>query len=229
MNKNIGLIIATETEFKEIFSHGDCKTITLETFPYRIEKVIINNKEIIAINSGVGEIYAAAAAQYLISNYKVNFLLNYGVVGSLVDSLSLKSTVFIDQVFDYEFDTSAIDHCPLGYRDEYKDIYIPVLTKELKAFLDKKFPSIPTVTCASGNKFIADANFKAKLQNTYKCSICEMEASGLALIANKNNVPMLFVKGVSDTKNGSENEFYKMIEESSNVAFKLLVELINEL
>lgn len=227
MEKVIGLVIATKEEFKAIFGNKNINYTTIETKPFVIEELIINDKKIIAINSGVGEVYASIATQYLIDHYSPSIILNYGVVGSLSDELTLKSTVIIDKIFDYEFDTSAVDHCPLGFRDEFNDIYVKGINEKYKSFIKDNFKSLQFVNCASGNKFIADVNIKNELFNKYQCSICEMEALGIALAAIKNDVPTIFIKGVSDTKEGGADEFNKMIVESSGVTFNLVIDLIN--
>ncbi len=229
MEKVIGLVIATIEEFKAIFGNTNINYKTIEEYPFVIEELEIEGKKIVAINSGVGEVYAAIATQYLIDHYKPTLILNYGVVGSLRDDLNLKSTIIIDKIFDYEFDTSAIDHCPLGFREEFNSIYVKGIDENYKEFINKKFPSLELVNCASGNKFIADINVKNELFTKYHCSICEMEALGITLTAIKNNIPTLFIKGVSDTKTGGANEFSKMIKESSSTTFQLVVELIKEI
>lgn len=45
------------------------------------------NCQLYAVRCGAGEIYAAAATQYLIDKYKVAAVLNYGVVGGCTDAL----------------------------------------------------------------------------------------------------------------------------------------------
>ena len=226
MENVIGLVIATIEEFRAIFDNKDIKYKTIENSPFLIEELNIEGKKIIAINSGVGEVYSSIATQYLIDHYSPSLILNYGVVGSLRDDLNLKSTVIIDKIFDYEFDTSAVDHCPLGYREEFDSIYVKGIDKKYKNFVKEIFPEIELVNCASGNKFIAEVNFKNELYNKYQCSICEMEALGIALTAIKNNIPTLFIKGVSDTKTGGAKEFEQMIKESSSTTFELVLELI---
>lgn len=229
MEKTIGLVIATISEFKAVFGNKNINYKTIENFPFVIEELEIEGKKIIAINSGVGEVYASMATQYLIDHYSPSLILNYGVVGSLRDDLNLKSTIIIDQIFDYEFDTSAIDNCPVGYRDEFKSIYIKGIDEKYKTFIQKTFPNLELVNCASGNKFIADVEIKNSLFNKYHCSICEMEALGIALTAIKNQIPTIFIKGVSDTKTGGAEEFSKMINESSSTTFELVVELIKHI
>lgn len=226
MNKTIGLIVATDTEFNTIFLKRNFSYKTLEEVPFLIKEISINNKTILVINSGVGEIYSTMATQYLLSKYHVDCVLNYGVVGSLSDNLSLNCVVFVEKIFDYQFDLTLIDKVPLGYHNEFNSIYIPIKS-EIFTKIKNSFTHIPSVTCASGNKFVADSKEKENLQKSYQCDICEMESVGIALTCYKNNVPVIFVKGVSDTKHGGAEEYNKMVSTSSAVAFDVLLKVLN--
>lgn len=225
---NIGLVVATETEFETIFNNKSITFKTLETTPFLIKEVIMNNKKIVAINCGIGEIYSAIATQYLINKYNVNCILNYGVVGSLSDSINLNNVVFIDKIFDYQFDLSPIDNVPVGYHEELNSLYINI-TNNIFINIKNKFQNIQSVTCASGNKFISSLKEKEYLFDKYRCQICEMESLGIALTAIKNNTPAVFIKGVSDTKTGGANEYKKMVEISATAAFNVLLSIIESI
>ena len=54
-----------------------------------------------------------------------------------------------------------------------------------------------------------------------------MEAAGIYITSYVNNVPAIFIKGVSDTKTGGAEEFANMIKESSAIAFEILVDIIS--
>lgn len=219
--KKIGLVVATENEFNAIFKSTTAEHEILETEPFLIYKLKLGNNEIIAINCGIGEIYSAITTEYLITKYKVDFILNYGVVGSLSDSLSLNSTVTIDKIFDYQYDVSLIDNVEVGFHTELNSLYVKT-NQNVLDFMSKNFKDIPQVTCASGNQFITDVKIKENLANKYGCSICEMESLGIALTCLKNNVDFLFIKGVSDSKTGGAEEYKKMVDESSLKTYKIL-------
>ena len=221
--KRIGLVIATNREYSIIFNDETIKSEIVEEKPFNIHKLSINNKEIYAIKSDIGEINAALATQYLINKYEVELILNYGVVGSLKDNLEVRNVVFVNRIFDYELDISALDG-PRGYRKEFDDTYV-YPSKELLKKIKPYFQNIPEVTCASGNKFISDEGEKEFLAKEFEADICEMEALGIAIAAHKYNVPTLFVKGVSDSKSGGASEFEKMIIESSECTFKILLKI----
>ena len=72
-----------------------------EIFGYKTK-----GKKIYLIKSGIGEIYASSATQLLISEYKVDLIMNFGVCGSLNSSVGLLDTVIVKGVVQYDFDLS---------------------------------------------------------------------------------------------------------------------------
>ena len=79
-----------------------------------------NGNDVYVLHSGAGEISAAAATQLLISVYHVDMILNFGVVGSLTKEMDDIRLCVVEKVVHYQFDTSEVDHCPVGqYLEEY--------------------------------------------------------------------------------------------------------------
>jgi len=228
--KNIGLVIATKREFNTIFlpEYGlECKEV--QTNPFVVHLVEIDDKRIYAILAGVGQTMASAATQHLIDKFNVSVILNYGVVGALVDNLGVKSTVLVDKIIDYEYDTTPIEGEVLGWhKDTYPEQFLKADPKLIE-MAQKVDPSLQKVICASGNKFIVDINFKNELNKKFGAEICEMESAGIALTAHKNNVPVLYIKGVSDSRTGGADEFNNMILVSSAITYKLLLKIVKEL
>ena len=56
-----------------------------------------------------------------------------------------------------------------------------------------------------------------------------MESLGIALTAIKNNIPVIFIKGVSDTKTGGAKEYKNMVEQSATAAFNVLLSIIESI
>ena len=221
----LGLVVATKNEFQAIFKFRNIDNIKLEQVPFPLFKIILEGKEIYAINCGIGEINSALATQHLIDKYGVDTIINYGVVGSLVDDLDLNSTVIIDKIFDYELDLKELDGTPLGYHQDFDSTYL-IPSKDLLELVKKNFPNIPHVTCASGNKFLTEPKFKDYLHDNFGCLICEMESLGILIASLKHNCRSIFIKGVSDSKNGGLDEYYKTVDESAGITFEILTQII---
>ena len=68
------------------------------------------------------------------------------------------------------------------------------------------------VSCASGDKFIDGAKEKRALYLTYGTEICDMEAAGILLTANRAKVPALLIKAVSDGSSGGANDYWNTVD-----------------
>jgi len=184
-------------------------------------------KEVYIIESGVGEIFAAGAAQHLISAFGVEAIINFGVCGSLSPRHGLKKTVLVGGVVHYEMDTSAIDDVEPGRYFFLPSPVIP-MSEELLRSAERLNPTLERVVCASGNKFVERKEDKEYLSKAFGADVCEMESAGIALTCYANKIPCLMVKAVSDGEGGAD-DFRNTVEEASRVYTALVLELLKTL
>ena len=223
--KSVGLIVAMEIQpVLERYGqpvreehYGDFTVRTYDCGEYLLH----------VINCVIGEI-AAAETQLLISLYHADLIVNYGVVGALTEKIGLAENCIVERVVHYDMDTSALDHVEVGRYLEYPDVYIPV-DREVFEKARKICPEIIPVTCCSADKFVEGREKKAALAEKYGGDICEMEAAGILLTANRNHVPALFIKSISDGITGGAEEFEREVLHSSRVCLEVTEKIIREL
>lgn len=225
----IGMIVAIPEEIDALFRTCGEPAGTEEAPGYTIYKYNIGSHTVFVAGSGAGEISAASTTQYLITKYGAEFIVNFGVVGGLTPDMSLCSTVIVEKAVHYDFDASPFDKSiPGQYKGLFPDVYIPA-SPEILSIAAKAVPEIRQVICASADKFVDDAEAKAALHKRYGAEICEMEAAGIMLTAHRNKVPMLLVKGVSDSVTGGAMEFGEMVHRSAEVCLKVLLSVLEAL
>lgn len=199
----IGIIVATEKEqqpFEEIFG----KPHSYHFGTYDVTKYLLDlTTAVFLVRSGFGEIAATSATQYLIDRFQVEAIINYGAVGSLRDDHRIGEIGFISKVVHYDFDISATGHYGVG---EYpgKGTYLqPIKDAVPKAVMRQKH--LTEFVCASADKFVAGGRLKRELRKDFNADVCDMETAGILLTCNKNNVPVTFIKTISDgVDEGSE-------------------------
>ncbi len=223
--KTIGMVVAMDKEIKPFLaSVGKCvlskKKGQFEIFGYKTE-----NKDIYLIKSGIGEIYASSATQLLISEYKVDLILNFGVCGSL-GGVSLLDTVIVKGVAHYDFDLSAIDGVKVG---QYPGYDTPIISAENEylPLIKKVMGDVNEVICASADKFVADSSIKNHLKTTFNAEVCDMESAGVLLTAKGANVPCIIIKAVSDGEGGA-TEFNALVHKASQKYVNAINEIIKE-
>lgn len=206
----IGMIIAMEKEFCDLLSCLNDVSQNESGVPYTYFTAKYKDKELYIVKSGIGEIAAAGAAQFLITRYGVELILNFGICGGLKPSFKKLDTAVLDKIVHYGFDTSAVDPVRPGVYPDEESEFIPTDRKlfELIKTLDS---SAKPAVCASADLFIGRAEDKERLINDFNADVCEMESAGILLTCKRNGVPCAFVKSVSDDSDGGYFEEYNRL------------------
>lgn len=222
----IGMVVAMDKEITPFLSSvGDCISKE-EKGCFTVFGYELYGKKIYLIKSGIGEIFASAATQLLISEYKVELIMNFGVCGSLIKEVGVYDTVIVGGVVHYDFDLSGIDDVVVG---QYPNESSPVIKTDetLIAICKKSMPSAEVVICASADKFVSDNKIKTRLYGDFKAKVCDMESAGVLLTAKGFSIPTVIIKAVSDGEGGA-GEFERCVHEASTKYIGALKEIIKE-
>ena len=222
----IGMIVAVETH--AIFErYQNIETIDapngFELFLHRDE-----NFELYIMHCGMGTINAASGTQLLIDKCNVDVIVDFGVVGGLTDAMKVQKIVVIDRIVHYRYDASEFMNLKIGQLPEHDDIFIYTNQRLVKEVI-KHDNTIAKATIASGDKFVAKPEDKKYIHDTFDADVCDMEAIGIALTCEANNVPCLLIKAVSDSIQGGAEEFWKEINEVSLYCLDITIDIIDDL
>lgn len=225
----VGVVVAVEID-AVLKKYGEAKDI--ETVRgYTVRTYRNDQFDLIVIDSGAGEISAATGTQLLIDRYDVDMILNFGVVGALTEEIKTAELCVVEQVIHYDFDTTGWLNLPRGQYPDKDSSYLKT-TPELVAKVKQLNPELIGVICASADKFIDPADQKAALHEAYGADICEMESAGIVLTCQRNEVPVLSIKAISDSLTGGGKEFMEELERVSAICFdvvdRLIIEMFNK-
>ena len=226
--KRVGMIVAVEID-SVLKKYGD-PVEKLEFPGYTILAYESTGYRLYVLHCGVGEIAAAGAAQFLISQLKVELIVNFGIVGGLTAEMARISTCIVEKVVHYDMDTGEYGGGgnTVGRYFSYPDIYIPA-TPQLVEKATELMPGLRKVICASGDKFVESAEKKQALHRQFGADICEMEAAGIVLTCNRNQIPVLLIKTVADSLTGGTKEFVDEFERASDACLDLTHRLITQM
>jgi adenosylhomocysteine nucleosidase len=217
--KKIGMVVAVEMQaVYDFYGQPDqvVKDAPFETVIYKKPEY-----ELVVAVSHAGEIRASATTQYLITEHKVDLIVNFGLVGGLTKDIAVVDLCVVEKIVHYDFDTSEYEDTSVGRYECFPDIYIPT-TKEYVDKLTTLVPSIKRVTCASGDKFIDDHEKKANMHKMFNADICEMEAAAIGMVCYINKTPFIMIKCVSDSLFGGSKEFNKEFKRASDKAIEIV-------
>ena len=220
----IGLLIAIKRELAAFLQSGEERTE--ETVAGRtIYKTRMEGHDVYAVQSGCGEIDAAAATMLLIVKYGCELILNFGVTGALEEDLKVEDLFVAEKVWHYDFDVTPFADCvKVGQYEEYADEFIP-LDAGLIELVTERIPGIRKIAVASGDKFVEDKAEKLRLRAS-GCGICEMELAGIARTCERSGVKCLAVKCISDTFDGNGDDFERNVKSSAEKAFRVIREVL---
>ena len=212
----IGLLIAIGRELTAFLASGEERTS--ETAAGKtVYHTVMEGHDVYALQSGCGEIDAAAGTMLLIARYGCEVILNFGVAGALEADLKVEDLFVVEKALHYDFDISALDSVKPGQYSEYADEFIPLDTG-LVCLAEEKVPGLRRVSVASGDKFVEVKEEKLRLRGL-GCGICEMEIAGIARVCERSGVKCLSIKCISDTFDGDGGDFNTNVKKSAEKAF----------
>ena len=223
----IGLLIAIERELEAFLKSGEERTE--ETAAGRtIYKTRMEGHDVFAVQSGCGEIDAAAATMLLIVKYGCELVLNFGVTGALQEDLKVEDLFVAEKVWHYDFDVTPFADCvKVGQYEEYPDEFIP-LDAGLTDLVTERIPGIRRIAVASGDKFVENRAEKLRLRES-GCGLCEMELAGIARVCERSGVKCLSIKCISDAFDGTGADFEKNVKRSAEKVFAAIREVLKAL
>ena len=221
--KNIGVIVAIEIE-SVLDKYGD-ELKEVKAGGFDVFELKRPNYNMYFVHSKLGLIRSAAAVQMLCDRFAIDFLINFGVVGSLTDDLKLGDTCFVSKVVHYGMDMSELDQSEAGKYEEYPNIYLST-SSEILSIVKRLYPEIPIVTAVSADKFVGDPNKKRDLHKKYEAEIVDMESASVVLISDINRIPNLLIKTVSNSSKGGAAEFNLNEEEAADMCIEIVDEIV---
>lgn len=224
--KKYGLVVAVENKELEEYYGKEDQSFLIGKFP--VKKYIRESYQLYVVETGAGQIAAAGGTQILISNFGVEAIFNFGVVGGLTEEISKERLSLVKDLIHYDFDTSEVDGKEKGRYLKYPETKIKTDEKLLK-IAKSIIPDIKEVTCLSGDKFIAKEEKKRELAKTFSGHIIEMEAAGIVMTADMNNIPSLLIKVVADSLKGGAEEFRREKRKSALMGIQALDKVMAEI
>lgn len=207
----VGFLIACKAELEAHLKYFDkIKTITYGEMVFYKGK--FKNYTIMLCKSGPCEINAGIYLQKMIDVFKPELVINSGTCGTLDTNDKVFDTYIIEKATFWDISTGLI----------YPSTYI--CNEKIKDFAISLDKSLKIGNLATGNSFIKTQAQKNRLIKKYGANCCDMEGVAVVYTCQKNKIPCLLLKTVSD--NGNEEEFDKNVckasEKVASVAFKIV-------
>ena len=227
-----GIIGAMESEVCELTNELLGKEL-VESAGLNFYKVVLKNKDVVIVKSGIGKVNAAVCAQALILKFGVTKIINTGIAGAFAKGLGVFDFVVSTGAVYHDFDTTAFG---------YKKGQVPGMPEifpadqqladiAVEAFQKTEFANNHTVVkglIASGDQFISDSNSKKTIQSNFSPACVEMEGCAIAHACYLNKVPFVIVRCMSDMADESVEQTYSFNEDVCAATCACLVKKMME-
>ena len=185
----------------------------------------------VIVRSGIGKVNAATCAQILIDRFQITHLINTGIAGSLDSRINVGDVVVSTDAVYHDFAVGAFGY-PRGQvpgHDGIGFVSDPELRGRIIEAIKVTAPEIGVHEgrVASGDQFIASRDVKNDIRDTFGALCTEMEGCAIAHTAERNGIPCVIVRYISDKADDSATMDYAAFEEqaahnSANILFSVI-------
>ncbi len=165
----------------------------------------VYGQEIVAAVCGIGKVFAAICAEAMILKFRVDYVINIGVAGTLCKELGVMDVAVADQVVQHDMNTSALGD-PIGLLSGLNQIFLPSdekMRKLLCECLQERGIRYRVGTIATGDLFLHKPTQKALLHERFGAIAGEMEGGSIGHVCYVNEVPFAILRSISDGEGGA--------------------------
>ena len=183
----------------------------------------VHDKMLVVANSGIGKVNSGAMTQYLIDQYQLDYIINSGCAGSLVEKVKLFDIVVSNSVTYHDFYPVRIRNMSMpDYGEVMADSYL--MDSAERILKDQGQTYFVGMIC-SGDCFVTDAVMRDRIFSETKALAVDMESASIGHIARKNGVPFVAIRTISDFADGEDEFEVKAAHQSSQIVKKLIEKL----
>ncbi|PID58076.1 5'-methylthioadenosine/S-adenosylhomocysteine nucleosidase [candidate division KSB3 bacterium] len=168
------------------------------------------DKQLLLVQTGIGKVHAAAAAQYVCSRYEPEAMLSCGSAGGLDERCRVGDIVVALMTVQHDygfilpegfvpfwFSILQRNHKRKCFKEfEADSCLVKASRKVLKDWSEP--PKVFSGRIVSGDQAIFSPRARARLAEDFKALAVDMESAAVAQICKINMVPFLSIRAVSD-------------------------------
>jgi len=195
----------------------------------------LGQNRVVLVKSGIGKVNAARCAQILIDCYAPDYIVNTGIAGGVGEGLCVADVVVGTELVQHDFDAVAFGYargniCDPAHRDAPSVFrsdaeLIDAFRAAAESLIDPK--RVKQGRIATGDLFVASAEAKRDIADTFGALAAEMEGGAIAQVAAMAGVPFIVLRAISDLADGSSPASFDAFEkETADLSANILRRLI---
>lgn len=184
----------------------------------------LEGQSVVVVTCGVGKVNAAACTQILLSEFKVDAIINTGVSGAIHSSLNVGDVVISTDCLEHDFDCTGFGYA-YGVIPRMDNSVFQADEQLVQAAYEACAASDLNVNyvkgrIVSGDQFVSSAERKQFIEENFSAYTTEMEGAAIAHVCHLSKLPFVIIRAMSDKADGSAHvnfdEFALKAAENSN-------------
>lgn len=187
--------------------------------------------DLVIAYSKIGKVFSAITASVMIERFGAEKLLFSGVAGGISKELKIGDLVMASALCQHDVDITAFGH-PFGFIPEgsvmiESDPSLRSLASEVA--VDMGIDLYEGII-ATGDQFVASAERKAWIEETFHADALEMEGGSVACVCANFGVPFFILRAISDSADGDAGmDFDTFLQSSAQVSAKFILEMVKRI
>ncbi len=190
---------------------------------------VYKGQEVVVAYSKIGKVFATLTATMLIEKFACDTLLFSGVAGAISDELKIGDLIIADGLCQHDLDITAFGH-PYGFVPE-GEVCIPTdvnLRKIAKEVAASKGLTLREGVIATGDQFVANAERKDWIGDTFSADALEMEGASVAVVCSALEVPFFILRAISDSADMDASfNFDEFLESSAKISADFILSMVD--
>jgi len=189
------------------------------------------NHDLTIAYSKIGKVFSAITASVMIERFGAQALLFSGVAGGISKELKIGDLIMASSLCQHDVDIVAFGN-PYGFIPEgtlmiEADANLRSLASEVA--IDMGVDLYEGII-ATGDQFVASAERKVWIQQTFDADALEMEGASVACVCQNFDIPFFVLRAISDTADGgASDDFDAFLKSSAQVSARFVLEMVKRL
>lgn len=167
----------------------------------------IANSNVVLVKSGIGKVQAGITAALMLTNFKIDYLVNTGSAGGIGEDLKIGDVVISTETAYHDVDVTAagyeigqLPNCPARFPAS-RTLEAQVADAASEAGLGTHSGLI-----VSGDQFVASKMVIDQIKANFADALCvEMEGAAIGQVAYDFDVPYVVIRAMSDVGDEDAN------------------------
>ncbi len=212
----IGIVSAMDNEISlllKVAKISETKTVGEVTFHIGT----LQNKPVVISRAGIGKVRASSGMASMLNCFNISSVIFTGVAGGTREEEQVLDQIIGTSLIEHDYGTQTNDGFVWGGGDPGKEEKGDVF------YCDEKLVNLAYETSvasmgsegvykgliATGDQFIASADYVTWLREKFDAYACEMEGAAIARVCTTFQKPFVVLRTLSDMADGSAHESYQ--------------------